>query len=254
MNFFTPYLGDGNQILYHKFSFGKLWTESVGGGRGEEYFFFFMFLINFFHSVSFFTPHLIKHISLVLSRFLSLFDRSFPFPLLFIASTTLRNLFSLIFLGVGVLICFPLKFLSLFLACLACLAAENFVFIVAYMLYLSHNATSYHFNITQMLDSLHHPSEIIFSLLPESFNTFYLSSVFELINFLLHINFILFLQAFSNELSLLHKLRYSVTLFLFCARHFSSLKSLNFPSRIYWDFCMGFSLKLFFSATVQTYW
>lgn len=79
-------------------------TRAMWRAAKEGKYFLFMFLINFFHSVSFFTSHLIKHISLAHScSFLltpSLPHRSkFSFlPLLFIASTTLRNKFSLIFL------------------------------------------------------------------------------------------------------------------------------------------------------------
>lgn len=56
---------------------------------------FFMFLINFFHSVSFFTSHLIAHFSC--SLVYSSIENCFFLLLCFRFFRTLRNLFSLIF-------------------------------------------------------------------------------------------------------------------------------------------------------------
>lgn len=81
----------------------KFYTEnfsfdSVNGeasGESKEFSFFSVFLINFFHSVSFFTSHLIAHFSC--SLFHSSIENWFSLYCVF-ASSTLRNLFSLIFL------------------------------------------------------------------------------------------------------------------------------------------------------------
>lgn len=69
------------------------WEASV---ESKEFSFFSVFLINFFHSVSFFTSHLIAHFSC--SLFHSSIENWFSLYCVF-ASSTLRNLFSLIFLA-----------------------------------------------------------------------------------------------------------------------------------------------------------
>lgn len=155
MNSFAPYLRDGNQILYHKFSFGKLWAWKRGGE--EKTFSFFMFLINFFHSVSFFTSHLIKHIFFhTLSLSLSFFSFYLSSSSIWVFLSTFVYRFydfkKYIFIDFSFSrmclgdffsdLCFPLKFYP-------------YCFIVAYMLlHLSHN--------THLITSISHRCSILF--------------------------------------------------------------------------------------------